>query len=151
MALALKTANRRERDDVEKAIVFVCNMQDAATACQPVLAAYSSAKAEQRRALLAVLGRIGGPEALKVVKEAIQSSDVELADAGIRALCHWPDDTVAGELLELAAGSANKDHQILALRAYVRVITTPAAVPDTRTLESLERLCAWPAATKTSG
>jgi hypothetical protein len=114
-------------------------MQDPQQRAGPALAAYSSAKAQQRLALLAVLGRIGGPEALKVVKQAIHSSDVELADAGIRALCHWPDDTVAGDLLELAAGAAEKDHRILALRAYVRVITTPAASPDTRTLESLDK------------
>ena len=61
VALALKTANRRERDDVEKAIVFVCNMQNAQLRSLPVLDAYSSAKADERRALLAVLGRIGGP------------------------------------------------------------------------------------------
>jgi hypothetical protein len=47
---------------------------------------------------------------------------------------------VAGDLFELATGAAKKDHRILALRAYVRVITTPAAVPDLRTLEALKKV-----------
>jgi len=140
IALALKTAKGRDREDVEKAIVLVCNMHDAQHQADPVLAAYSAAAKAERLALLPVLGRIGGPKALKVVKDAIRSSDAELADAGIRALCRWPDPSVAGKLLEFAAGAANKDHRILALRAYVRVITTPAAIPDSKTLEALDKV-----------
>lgn len=139
-ALASKAAKGRDRNEVEKVIVLVCNMDTALALGGPVLAVYSTAGKADRLILLPVLGRIGGPQALRLVKEAMASTDAELADAGVRGLCNWPDPSVAGELLELVGSAANRDHQIRALRAYVRVITTPAALPDTKTLVVLDKV-----------
>jgi HEAT repeat protein len=135
--VAAKTAKGRERNEVEKTIVLVSNMDNAVAQGVPVLALYAGASKPQRLILLPVLGRIGGPNALQRIKEAMASADAELVDAGVCGLCNWPDPGVANELLEIAGHSANQDHRVRAIRAYVRVITTPAAQPDAKTLGEL--------------
>jgi hypothetical protein len=93
--------------------------------------------ASDRLAILPTAGRIGGSAALKVIEAAIADSDAELHDAGIRALCNWPNASITPRLLELAAKDTHPDHQTKALRALIRV----AALADNRTdVERLELL-----------
>lgn len=123
IALLLKAPRGRERDDAERAVMLICaRIEDPHAQAAPVLEAIERSPAD-RLALLPVLGRIGGPKALAAVQAAIQSEDAELQDAGVRALCNWPDNSVAPALLKMSAGAANESHRVWALRAYVRVMT----------------------------
>ncbi len=140
VALLLKTPRGKDRDDVEKLVMFACSRgEDPQTLDQPVLAIFQPASAEDRLALLPALGRVGGKRALQTVLEAIGSSDANLRDAGVRALCNWPDASVADELLKLAAGAPDKAHQTAALRAYVRVISQTGKEGDTKTLDKFKK------------
>ena len=52
--------------------------------------------------MLSALGRIGGKPALKVIEAALADKDPARSAAALRALCNWPDGSVAPRLVELA-------------------------------------------------
>ena len=126
----LKAEPGAEREAAEKAVMFVCNRtEDADKRAAPLLAAFAKLGEDDQTALLTTLGRVGGPAALKVVQAAIADTHAQRRDAGIRALCNWPDASVAGKLLDLAQTAKAANHRTSALRALIRV----AALPDKRT------------------
>ncbi|HEX4000331.1 MAG TPA: HEAT repeat domain-containing protein [Pirellulales bacterium] len=112
-----------ERDAAEKAVLLVCNrIEDPAKRAAPILVGWTQLFTEdQRTILLPALGRVGGPDALKVVEAAIADPNPRRADAGIRAICNWPDATVAPRLLALFQSNADPERQSLLLRALTRV------------------------------
>ncbi len=128
----------KEREAAEKAVMFVCGrIEDAQQQAKPLLAAMDELDRDDRTILLPALGRVGGPDALKMVNAAIAASDPAIHEAGLRALCNWPDASVAPDLIELVRMDKHPDHRIAALRALIRV----APLPDGRTdLEKLELL-----------
>ena len=128
----------RERETAEKAVLSVCSrIADANRRAEPVLAAMQGLSDAQRLTVLPALGRVGGPAALQAIEAAIGQAQHDVHDAGIRALCNWPDASTAPRLTELATQDPHPDHQIKALRALIRV----AVVADERTdAERLELL-----------
>jgi HEAT repeat protein len=94
---------------------------------QPILAPHAAASGPARAALLRVLGKIGGPAALPVVRADLDAADPATRDAAIRALADWSDATAAADLLALSASAAQEKHQLLALRGYIRLASTRAA------------------------
>ena len=80
---------------------------------------------------------MGGSVTLKIVKAAIEDSDRKVHEAGVRALCNWPDASVAPELTQLVKTDSHAGNRTKALRALIRI----APLPDGRTdLEKLELL-----------
>ncbi len=134
-----------EREAAEKGVMFACGrIADPEKRADPVLAALASANEANRAALLPTLGRVGGSAALKVVEAAIADADPQSHAIGIRALCNWPDASVAPRLIELAKMDSHAEHRTLALAALTRV----APLPDKRTgdeklalLETAMSLC----------
>ena len=124
----LKAAPGSEREAAEKAVMIVCDRnKDAARRAEPLLAALAQLSEDDQTALLPTLGRVGGPSALKVVEAAIADRNPNRHEAGIRALCNWPDASAAPKLQELAqCGDAGQ--RMVALRALIRV----AALRDKR-------------------
>ncbi len=55
-----------------------------------------------------------------------------MKDAAVRALADWPDASVAADLLEVAKGTDNLAHHVLALRGCLRVL----GLPGERTAEA---------------
>ena len=137
--LLLATPRGRHRDEVEKTILIVCEkLPKGADRAGPVLAALANVDPSQAPDYLPLLGRLGGPKALKIIQSALESTDPQVQEAAIRALCNWPDAAVADKLLEIAGGSDNKAFSQWALRAYVRVVTLQSDRPEARTLAMLE-------------
>jgi hypothetical protein len=139
----LRAERGRERDAAEKAVLAVLAQNDRVDRrAEPLLAAYEQLRETDQRALLSVLGRVGGPECLKIVEEAIGSSDSELHGLGVRAICNWPDASVVSRLIDLATNDSHDSHRNSALRALIRV----APLRDDRTnaerLELLEKAMA---------
>ena len=134
----LRAEPGREREAAEKAVMFVCSrIADGEQRAEPLLAAMGTLNESDRTAILPTLGRVGGPAALKVIEAAIGDSDPELHDAGLRALCNWPDASIAARLTELAQQDEHPEHRTKALRALIRI----ASLPDGRTdVEKLELL-----------
>ncbi len=118
----LNTERGRERDSAEKAIRSVLfQVKDPVIRAEPLLAAYNELNNEDKKTMLSTFGRIGGPDALKIVQGAINSKDSSLHSLGIRALCNWPDASVVPQLIELATTDAHPDHKRTALRALIRI------------------------------
>ena len=138
-AIALKTPKGRQRDDVERAVMLVCRqIPDAAMQAQPVIEVLKNAGPADRVALLPMLGRLGGTKALELVEAALQSSEADLNDAGVRALCNWPDASVVERLWRLAQQDQDAGHRTSALRAAVRLVTLPGGVSDAQKLAKLK-------------
>jgi hypothetical protein len=138
IALVLKTPAGRERDAIERAIAAACNRaesQDERAA--PVIAALDRHSPAERNVLLPTLGRVGGAAALDVVDAAVASTDAATHDAGIRALCNWPDGAVVSRLLRVARTDDDQAQRQLALQALIRVAPLADDRTDLRRLDTL--------------
>jgi hypothetical protein len=120
VAGVLKAEEGAERAAAEKAIMFVCaRIPNSDERSAPLLSAFEKLDPASRTLLLSTLGRVGGTAGLKLIEKAI--ADPATHDAGIRALCNWPDASVAGRLAELARSDEHPADRIRALRALLRV------------------------------
>lgn len=127
-----------ERDDAERAVMQVCQrVPNAARRAEPVMHVLNSAASADHIALLPLLGRIGGPDARRVIDEALTAADTETYDAAVRAICNWPDPSVADRLLELSEEAESASHRRAALRAFIRVVSLPSAGSDAERLSRL--------------
>jgi hypothetical protein len=134
----LRAEAGREREAAEKAVMFVCSrIADGAQRAEPLLAAMGTLKESDRRAILPTLGRVGGPAALKILEAAISDSDPELHEMGLRALCNWPDASIASRLTELAQQDEHPEHRTTSLRALIRIASLPDGRTDAEKLELL--------------
>lgn len=133
----------REREAAEKAVALVCSrIEDPQQQAAPLLAAIDKLSQADRTALLPALGRVGGPAALKIAKTAVASSDRRLHEAGLRALCNWPNASVAPELIERVQTDPHPADRITALRALIRVAPLPDGRPELEKLELLKKALA---------
>lgn len=119
LSALLKTPKGNDRDQAELAIVAVSAQSAPEKRAEPVLAAISK-DAKLAPDLLPLLGRLGGPAALKVVREAVAGKDAALSAAGIVGLCNWPDGTANNDLLALAEKGA-ADEKLKAVQALIRI------------------------------
>jgi len=136
----LKAEKGRERDAAERAVMLVCGrIEDVDKRTEPLLAAMNDLPEADRTALLPTLGRVGGPAALKIVEAAIAGSDLQRHEIGIRALCNWPDASIAPRLIELAQNEEHAEHRALARGALIRVAPLPDKRSASQRLELLQK------------
>jgi hypothetical protein len=134
----LRAETGREREAAEKAVMFVCSrIADGEQRAAPLLTAMGSLNESDRTAILPILGRVGGPAALQILEVAISDSDRDEHDAGVRALCNWPDASIASRLTELAQEDEHPEHRTKALRALIRIASLPDGRTDGEKLELL--------------
>ena len=120
--------------------MLVCQqVSDAERRADPVIIIFRKSSREQRAALLPLLGRIGGSKARQEIQVALNSSDAELYEAGVRAICNWPDASVVEQLLELSHKARAAHQRLWALRAFIRVIALPGDMPDAEKLAMLKQ------------
>jgi hypothetical protein len=130
----------RQREAAEKAVAAVCGrIKDASHRAEPILAAWTNLSNADRLALLPTLGRVGGNDAVKPVEEAIQSRNPEEHEAGMRAICNWPDAFVCARLLQLAETEKQPALRNAALHAFIRVAAIPDKRPDGEKLALLKK------------
>jgi len=121
--LTVKSQPNDEQQAAEKALLVTClRIGDPAKCSAPVLEAMNGADVPAKRALLRVLGGVGGDKALQAVRGALKDADAKIADAAICALAAWPDPAPAQEVLELAKAAKETRHYSLCLQGYVRMI-----------------------------
>ena len=138
----MKAAPGEERDEAEKTMAAAgMRTPDKDRQADTVFELYRGASGPDQLALLQVLGRIGGPKALEVIKTALASSDAATYKAGITAISNWPDsdEAVESELLALVKRSEQPDGRSAALRAYIRVIGMPSGLPDKARLAKFQK------------
>jgi HEAT repeat protein len=124
----LKAERGDERTAAERAVADIC-VRSPETAPAQLVNAYEACDPQEQLVLLSTLGRVGGPEALKVVEAAYASKDSAQHSAGLAALCNWPSGVIAPRLLELARTEEHPEHRTQARKALIRV----APLSDTRT------------------
>lgn len=137
--LLLKTAPGKHRDEVEKTILLVCEkLPKGADRAEPVLEALAQVEPGEAATYLPLLGRLGGPKARKQIEASLASTEANVKEAAVRALCNWPNADVAARLLELATQPGDPSQQRQALRAYVRVVSLKSDRPESQTLAMLQ-------------
>jgi HEAT repeat protein len=137
----LKAQPGRERDAAERAIALVASrIGDAAKRAEPLIAAMEKLSEADRIALLPALGRIGGSQALEHSEASLASPDSARHAGGVRALCNWPDASVAPRLIELAQGDKHPEHRTASLTALIRVAPLPDGRPDREKLELVKKV-----------
>jgi hypothetical protein len=121
-----KTKKGKERDDAEIAIVAVCSrIVEPDKRAEPVLIALEKASTSEKLVLLPLAGRLGGQQALALLRGTLSAGDPEVVDAGVRGLCNWPNLSAAEDLLKLVQAAKDQGHRQLAFRALVRVNSIP--------------------------
>jgi len=134
VVIILGVEDRKRRDKIETTYLEIAKQH--ANTVEPILAAMSDDATTI--SLLPVLGRVGGKVAEARVEKALASTNNELRAAGVRALCNWPDATVAEKLVGLVKGEKDQGARISALRAYIRVVSLASDRPDKKTLQMLQ-------------
>ncbi|MBN2023813.1 MAG: HEAT repeat domain-containing protein, partial [Pirellulales bacterium] len=138
VARLLAAGTSQERAAAERAVWLCAQKGDEPDRrADAVLAAIEKSSGRDLAALLPVLGRIGAPRALAVIRDAVKNPDPAVHRAAVTALANWPDATVAAELLDLAKNEEHEASRVRALRGYIRVVTLRDVRPDDQTLAML--------------
>lgn len=136
VAGVLKAAKGAERDAAERALVAVAiRIPEPEKRVEPVLAVVTSGNKVD---LLPLVGRIGGPKALTLAKEHLNSNSPEEKTAAIVALTNWPDYSVSEDLIVLAKSAPTPELKALAFRNLVRVNSLDKDQPAKPRLDSLK-------------
>ncbi|MCX6906717.1 MAG: HEAT repeat domain-containing protein [Verrucomicrobia bacterium] len=127
------------RDAVEKTLLTICSRSKHSEVCAaPVLKAVKSAAIPARCALLRVLGRIAGSDALQELRTATRDKDSAIQDAAIRSLADAGRLDAMPDLLALAKDAPTLPHRVLALRGYWRAVALADKHPTAARLKMCE-------------
>jgi HEAT repeat protein len=133
----------RERSAAEKAVLFVCNrIEDPQQRAEPLLAAIDELGRSEQMAMLSTMGRIGGGQSLKRIEAVIADGDSGRHELGVRALCNWPNASIASRLIELAEEDDHRGCRTTALRALIRIAPLRDSRSDQERLGLLKKAMA---------
>jgi HEAT repeat protein len=114
------------REDTEKALLAIASRRGSS--CASILLPLArNPDPDLRLVGLRTLAAAGGPDALAVVRSAIDDKDENVREEAVQTLASWPntwpeDAQVADPLLALAQTAEKPAHQILALRGYLQFL-----------------------------
>jgi HEAT repeat protein len=132
----------KEREEAERTIVRVMQqVREPAKRAELVIAAINSSSGDHL-ALLPLIGRFGGKVVAGMVESGLAGSDPHVKQFALRALCNWPDATVADELFHRTETCADPADRTMLLMAYTRVVSMPKQGTDAMRLERLKRAMA---------
>ncbi len=122
--LLRETTAENQRLPIEHACVTIAHRAHASStaADQVANACEQTDDVGLRCSLLRILGQLGGPRALNIVKQDLQSPDPALSEQALRALADWPDAGPLELAFSIARAVSDTKRQVLALRAAVRMI-----------------------------
>ena len=122
--LLLAAEASAEVREAQKTVSLVSQkIDDAAAQSDAVLAVLPDLKDPKKAgSLLEVLGNIGSPKSLPVLRKALSSKKSEMKLSAIRALSDWPNGEPMADLLPLAQKAKDETQRILALRGYIGLV-----------------------------
>jgi HEAT repeat protein len=123
--LVVKAATPADRDAAEEAVSAVCARANDPAALGQVIGRLAPATPAAKAALLRILTTLGGPEALKAVRTAVQDSDADVRGTALRALGSWKTADAAPDLLDLARKATTTTEKMLCLRGYLGWVSNP--------------------------
>jgi HEAT repeat protein len=112
---------------------------------KPVLAFLNVAPGpESIAAAYQLLGQLGDPDSLEVLRAGLKSENPALQEAAFRGLTDWPGPEVMEEMKQLAAEGQSESRRVLAFRAYVRMIRQSEQTPSEKARLLTEALALAP-------
>jgi len=142
--LLQETNSSSERSGIEKALLAISGR--CGVVCIPHLRPLTQSRDNELRMIgLHALAIVGGPDALEVVRSAIESAEPPVQDEAVRILStwpnNWPEDGEAGQALLMLATSAKKmPHQVLGLRGYLQYIRGNKQLGNERKVEKIKEV-----------
>lgn len=110
----------QDLEAARQAMSEVCGRaSDSQAVSQMLIGRLSQSRPAQKIVLLRVLSGVGGPVALKAVRQAVDDPDADVHTGAIRALGTWKTTDAAPELLALAKATDNPSDRMLCLRSYL--------------------------------
>ena len=125
------------RAELQRAIVATLRRHEMAGVDQ-VVAVAETGSGEGRIQLLSILGQVGHPDGLRVLRAALNDSNPDVQRAAILAFGEWPTTEALPQLLEIAKTTSAPNLQALAVRSYLRIVSRPARRPRAETVKLLE-------------
>ena len=109
--------------DVQAALESACTrIKDKAACTRQIAPLLATSATPAKNALLHVLGVVATPEALSMVKSAVDGQDAAVRDTAIRVLADWPEPAALPALLDLYRKTQDETHRFLVLRSCVRLL-----------------------------
>jgi hypothetical protein len=117
------------RESAPEALVAIARrVGDPDRTLQPLFAALPGASVARRCALLAVLGDVGGDQALAQLTRAVGATEPEVKRAAVVALAErWEDTRPLPTLLSVAKSDPRSALGVQALRGYLRLLSLDAS------------------------
>lgn len=123
LAQAPSAADRRE---MERALASTLRRNPQAPLA-PLAQEYDASRSSDIKAsLLSVMGQSARDDALPRLRAALALPEPSLRRAAILALTEWPTPAPAAELLNSARSDSEPALRILALRGYIKLVSTPS-------------------------
>ncbi len=139
--LDAKDAQSREEAEISLALIARRDPKNTDPAL-PLLRIMEGMRGNEIDALLPAVGRIGGPSAKERVEMALRAYEFHSNDAGVKALCNWPDGTVAPMLLDYASANPNSvfapEHKLI-VDSLIRIAPLPDGRSDAERLAMLKK------------
>ncbi len=115
-------ADAARRDGAAGAFVaIVKRLPDPGEAADLVVDRLPDAVGPVRAALLSLLPKVGGADALQAARADLAHADPAVREAAVRALAEWSEPEPLPDLLELACSAGDRTHRILAVRGAVKL------------------------------
>jgi len=119
----MRLKDSQDLDAAERALSAVCVKTDNPQShAGKLIGLLAKAQPAQKAVLLRVLGVVGGPDALKAVRAAVDDGDGQVRDAAFRALCSWKTADAAPDLLTMAKSAPEASRKTAALRGYINLV-----------------------------
>ncbi len=120
-----KPKSEQERKELERVVTAIAlKVPEGESKAALINEKYKATKdAKTKVSLLEVLGKIGDPASLPIIRTSLNDKNPEIKTAAIRSLSNWPDSKPLNDLLGAAKTSSDEKSKILALRGYVRLIS----------------------------
>ncbi len=132
--LTVNEENNTIRQEAVKTLVAVALMIDGDRGEKIRKAAEKEENIEAKSALLQALGRLGDQQALTLMRKNLNSDNVELQKAAVRALALWTDTSPIDDLLTIAKATDDGTVKILALRGYLDLLKLDSRRNDEESL-----------------
>ena len=111
----------RHRAAARELLVYTISKSKDNSAAGLLLGVFEKADDQSKAALLPLLGRVGGDKALAALRSSWNGDNPALKTAALKGLAAWPDDAVAGDLLQIAKTSKVNAHRSSAIDGYIRL------------------------------
>ena len=136
MEILVKIKEVRDLSYAEEAFKKVFYRAENRSKCFKVVASHYEAATEATKGVILDMGAAtGDSNALKLVRDAMESGNRKLYARALRALAKWPNESAAEDLLRQARSASEMVDRIVALRGYIRI-----AGMETAGLRGAERM-----------